>query len=103
MGVNMTIFFLVPVIAVFTKYDHFKRDVRFKLEDQGRDPTPALLNAEVEKVFEEQYLAKLRRSVPFVRLESENFVNRPTCATLISVAQGCTSMNKSVLSFLKRP
>jgi hypothetical protein len=65
------------VIAVFTKYDHFKRDVRFKLEDQGRDPTnnSALLKTEVEKVFEEQYLANLKRSAPFVRLESENFVN----------------------------
>jgi hypothetical protein len=92
------------VIAVFTKYDFFRRNIGFKLEDQGDDPTnnPALLNAEVKKVFEEQYLANLKRSAPFVRLGSENFVNRLTCATLTSAPQGCTSMTKSVLSFLKR-
>ena len=28
----------VPVIAVFTKYDQFKRDMKIKLEDQYRDP-----------------------------------------------------------------
>ena len=69
--------FVVPVIAVFTKYDQFKREINFKLEDQGLDTStyPALLNAELERVFEEQYLAKLRRSAPFVRLESKNFVN----------------------------
>ena len=63
------------MIAVFTKYDCFKRDVRFKLEDQASDPNNlALLHAEVEKVFEEQYLANLKRSAPFVRLESENLL-----------------------------
>jgi hypothetical protein len=70
------------VIAVFTKYDYFRRNIGFKLEDQGGDPTnnPALLNAEVKKVFQEQYLTNLKRSAPFVCLESENFVNRPACA-----------------------
>jgi hypothetical protein len=61
------------VIAVFTKFDQFRRDVRIKLEDQHRDP--ALLNTEVERVFVEHYLANLRGSPPFVRLESEDFVN----------------------------
>jgi hypothetical protein len=39
-------FFLVPVIAVFTKHDQFRRNLKIKLEDQHRDP--ALLDAEVE-------------------------------------------------------
>jgi hypothetical protein len=66
------------VIAVFTKYDQFRLNIRFKLEDRGINITdnPALLNAKVKKVFEEQYLAKFNRPAPFVRLESENFVNR---------------------------
>jgi hypothetical protein len=67
--------FLVPVIAVFTKYDQFKRNIMMRLEDEGRESEPrdpTLLNAEVENVFKGQYLAKLRESAPFVRLEGEN-------------------------------
>jgi hypothetical protein len=60
------------VLAVFTKYEQFRREVMMKLEDQKRDP--ALLNNEMEKIFKEHYLAKLRGSPPFVCLESEGFV-----------------------------
>jgi hypothetical protein len=64
----------VPVIAVFTKLDQFKRDTRMKLEDQDCDPDdPAILNAEMERIFREEFLANLRGSPPFVRLESEDF------------------------------
>ena len=78
-------FFLVPVIAVFTKYDQFKREINFKLEDQGLDTStnPGLLNTELERVFEEQYLTKLRGSAPFVHLESKNFFNHIACTMLI--------------------
>jgi hypothetical protein len=48
-----------------------------KLEDQGSDTGPELFNAEVEKVFNGQYLANLTGSPPVVCLESENFVNGP--------------------------
>ena len=57
------------MIAVFTKYDQFRRDIGFKLEDQKLDPT--LLDNEVEMIFKKEYLAELRESAPFVRLESE--------------------------------
>jgi hypothetical protein len=66
-------FFQVPVIAVFTKYDQFRLDVAMKLEDQGLDASPARLNAEMDTIFEEHYLANLRPSAPYVRLESEHF------------------------------
>jgi hypothetical protein len=59
------------VIAVFTKYDQFRRDIRIKLEDQHHDP--ALFDAEVESAFIQHYLAGLTGSPPFVRLESEDF------------------------------
>jgi len=66
---------LVPVIAVFTKYDQLRRETSFRLEDQGLESTDAaLLNAEVEKIFKDQYLAKLTGSPPAVRLESENLL-----------------------------
>jgi hypothetical protein len=76
--------FLVPVIAVFTKYDQFRREIMMKLEDQHRDP--ALLNDEMERIFSKHFLADLKGPPPFVRLESEDFVNQPTCTMLISVA-----------------
>ena len=64
------------MLAVFTKYEQFRREISFKLGDQGLDTTdPTLLDAEVERIFEEQYLAGLTGSPPVVRLESEDFVN----------------------------
>jgi hypothetical protein len=94
----------VPVIAVFTKYDQFRREVIFRLEDQGVDTStdPVRLNAEMEKTFKEQYLAKLTESAPVVHLESENSVYQLVCTTLIPVPQKCTSPAKSVLDLLKR-
>jgi hypothetical protein len=65
------------VIAVFTKYDQFRREVMMKLEDQHRD-SDALsgtdFGAEMENIFKENYLADLGGSPPFVRLESENLL-----------------------------
>jgi len=58
----------VPVIAVFTKFDQFKHDIKMKLEDEGRDPV-TYFNREVETVFNQYYLASLSGSPPFVRLE----------------------------------
>ena len=63
--------FQVPVIAVFTKYDQFKRDIKMKLEDEGRDPGTHF-DTEVESVFNQYYLASLSGPPPLVRLESEN-------------------------------
>jgi hypothetical protein len=65
-------FFTVPVIAVFTKFDQFKREIRFKLEDGGRD-IGTDLNEEVERLFREHYQAGLGESLLFVRLESKVF------------------------------
>jgi hypothetical protein len=95
---------LVPVIAVFTKHDQFRRDVIMKLEDQGLDASTdaALLNAEMERIFNEEFLVHLTESAPVVCLESENFVNQLACTTLIPIPQECTSMAKSVLNSLKR-
>jgi hypothetical protein len=63
--------FQVPVIAVFTKYDQFKHDIKMKLEDEGRD-SEMDLNAEVEKIFKQHYLASLNGPPPFICLESED-------------------------------
>ena len=65
------IIFQVPVIAVFTKYDQFKLDIKMKLEDDGRDPETHF-DAEVKNVFDRYYLGGLSGSPPFVRLEGED-------------------------------
>ena len=67
----MTWDFQVPVIAVFTKFDQFKHDTKMRLEDEGRDQETDL-NAEVEIVFNQRYLASLNGPPPFIRLESED-------------------------------
>jgi hypothetical protein len=71
------------MIAVFTKYDQFRHNIRMKLEDQLRDP--ALLNAKVESTFQKEYLSNLRESVPFVCLEGENVANELISTTLMTV------------------
>lgn len=60
------------MIAIFTKYDQFKREIRMKLEDQRRDPATEL-DAEVESVFDQYFLASLTGPPPFIRLESKGF------------------------------
>ena len=67
--------FQVPVIAVFTKYDQFKRNIKMKLEDEAHEGRGQgkIFENEVERVFNHHYLASLGRIPPFVRLESEDF------------------------------
>jgi len=62
--------FQVPVIAVFTKFDQFRRNIRMELEDEGGDPGTDL-NTKVENMFNQRYLARLNGPPPFIRLESE--------------------------------
>ena len=91
----------VPVIAVFTKYDQFKRDIIYKLEDQNRDP--ALLNDEMERVFGEHYLANLGGSPPFVRLEGKGIVKPPNIYNAnLSVMQECTRRAVDARNLSKR-
>ena len=67
--------FQVPVIAVFTKFDQFKRNIKMKLEDEGRGPETHF-ETEMERVFHRYYLDSLSgpEPPPFVRLESEEFL-----------------------------
>jgi hypothetical protein len=87
------------VIAIFTKYDQFKRDVGMKLEDQGRDP--AIIDDEMERIFNKEFLANLKGSPPSVRLESERFYQL-AYITLIAAVQECTSLANGALILSKR-
>jgi hypothetical protein len=77
----------VPVIAVFTKYDQFKRDIKMKLEDENRETD---LDTEVEKIFDQHYLASLGGDPPFVRLER---MHKPSqrCNDLIEMTANALS------------
>ncbi|KAJ7832457.1 hypothetical protein B0H14DRAFT_3871938 [Mycena olivaceomarginata] len=62
----------VPVIAVFTKYEVFRLEVRFSVEDKkGLDGDDLLdeTGRECEKVFQEKYLNILGEEPKVVRLE----------------------------------
>jgi hypothetical protein len=90
------------VIAVFTKYDQFRRNIKIKLEDQHRDQETQL-DAEVESVFNLHYLANLTGPPPFIRLESEVFGNQRACTVLISLLKECTDLANCVMVLSKSP
>ena len=68
------------MIAVFTKYDQFLRNVTIHLEDYGNPGD--IVSAVAEKQFQEHYLQPLGDSVRYVQLESEFRVNS-RCHALI--------------------
>ncbi|KAH9002663.1 hypothetical protein EDB86DRAFT_2800383 [Lactarius hatsudake] len=57
----------VPVIAIFTKYDQFRRNVEIDVEDYGNPDDK--VSEVAEKIFREHYLHPLGDGVGFVRLE----------------------------------
>jgi hypothetical protein len=87
---------------VFTKYDQFRRNIKFKLEDQSRDQETQL-DIEVESVFNQHYLAGLTGPPPFIRLESKVPNNQQTCTVLISFHKGCTNPVNCVVVLSKSP
>ena len=68
-------YFLVPLIAVFTKYDQFKYNIEMSLEDAGWTNWETKAHAEAERVFQEEYLRRLGRTPHYVRLECEILEN----------------------------
>lgn len=69
----------MPVIAVFTKFDQFKRNIRMDL-GANRETN---IDREVEAAFDQHYLDEFTKRPPFVRLESEGFHDHLTPDLLI--------------------
>ena len=63
--------FQVPVIAVFTKYDQFLRNVEMHLTDYPNEYPGSIVPEVAENLFQEHYLHPLGGDVRYVRLESE--------------------------------
>jgi hypothetical protein len=80
--------FQVPVIAVFTKRDQFRREVMMKLEDRhGSEVDQALIDREMKEIFKKHFLARLGEAPRFVCLESKDFTNQLACITLRFVSR----------------
>jgi hypothetical protein len=62
--------FQVPVIAVFTKYDQFRRNVEMDVFDYPDKYPDSDASQVAEEQFQEYYLRPLGDDVRYVRLES---------------------------------
>ncbi|KAH9015778.1 hypothetical protein EDB84DRAFT_1277208 [Lactarius hengduanensis] len=95
----------VPVIAVFTKYDQFRRNVQIHVEDFG-SPDDDVLDV-AEKRFQEHYVSPLGDDVRFVRLElrcscfsAEMHKQSPGCDKLIETTAAALNDDIVVLMLL---
>ena len=61
----------VPVIAVFTKYDQFLRNVKMDVLDDPDKYLDRSVTEVAKELFEEHYLHPLGDDVRYVQLESE--------------------------------
>ena len=71
MTVLFTQHFQVPVIAVFTKYDHFLRNVKMDVSDYPDQYLKRSVSEVAKERFKEHYLYPLGEDVEYVQLESE--------------------------------
>ncbi|KAH9027409.1 hypothetical protein EDB85DRAFT_114963 [Lactarius pseudohatsudake] len=87
----------VPVIAVFTKFDQFLRNVQIHVEDFG-SPDDNVSDV-AEKQFQEHYLRSLGGHLKFVRLEK---MHRPNmrCDELIEATAAALNDDMVALMLL---
>jgi len=87
----------VPVIAVFTKRDQFRREVRMKLEDmRGTEIDQVLLDREMEEILNRYYLANLGEAPRFVCLEKMDKPGK-RCTPLLEETADALSGNVSLM------
>ncbi|KAF8256665.1 hypothetical protein EI94DRAFT_1821020 [Lactarius quietus] len=86
----------VPVIAVFTKYDQFLRNVKIDLEDYGNPDDNTTSNV-AEKLFEEHYLRHLGDGAKFVRLEK---THKPETRCRALLEETVEALNEDVVALM---
>ncbi|KAH8996998.1 hypothetical protein EDB86DRAFT_2803732 [Lactarius hatsudake] len=86
---------IFPVIAVFTKYDQFRRNVQIYVEDFG-SPDDNVLDVE-NRLFQEHYLRPLGDDVVFVRLEKMHIENM-RCDELIETT--AAALNDDIVGLM---
>jgi len=86
----------VPVIAVFTKYDQFLRNVKIHLEDFG-NPTNEDVTVVAKRRFEELYLCHLGGDTRYVKLEKTH-KEETRCNTLLD--KTVQALNEDAVSLM---
>jgi len=72
----LLIHLLVPIIAVFTKFDQFKFNVEIRLEDEGfEEPSQDLVDATVQKRLETEYIGAIEGQPRYVVLDGKSTVS----------------------------
>ncbi|KAH9022821.1 hypothetical protein EDB85DRAFT_2293107 [Lactarius pseudohatsudake] len=87
----------VPVIAVFTKYDQFRKNIRINVEDFGSPDDD--VSQVTEEHFQEYYLRPLGDGVRFVRLEKMHMQDM-RCDELIETTAGALNEETTALMLL---
>ncbi|KAN0135435.1 hypothetical protein V8E53_006714 [Lactarius tabidus] len=87
----------VPVIAVFTKLDQFRRNVGMDLADFPDQDADGNASEVIEKRFREHYLQPLGDDVRYVRLEKMHMQNRG-CDDLIETT--AAALNEDVVTLM---
>ncbi|KAH9066180.1 hypothetical protein EDB87DRAFT_1553926 [Lactarius vividus] len=87
----------VPVIAVFTKYDQFRKNIRINVEDFGSPDDD--VSQVTEELFQEYYLRPLGDDVRFVRLENMHMQDM-RCDKLIETTAAALNDETTALMLL---
>ena len=96
--------FQVPVIAVFTKYDQFRRNVEMDMSDYPDKYLDSNVspNQVAEKQFQDYYLRPLGNGVRHVRLESTSLGAMCQPHILMLLWQRCTRSIATATALLRR-
>ncbi|KAH8994691.1 GTP-binding protein [Lactarius hatsudake] len=87
----------VPVIAVFTKYDQFRKNIRINVEDFGSPDDD--VSQVTEEHFQEYYLRPLGDEARFVRLEKMHMQDM-RCDELIETTAAALNEETTALMLL---
>jgi hypothetical protein len=87
----------VPVIAVFTKYDQFLRNVAMHLADYPNDYPDSNVSGVAEKLFQEYYLHPLGDDFRHVRLEKMHRPNSHCDELMLNTA---AALNEDIVALM---
>ncbi|KAF8263335.1 hypothetical protein EI94DRAFT_1665623 [Lactarius quietus] len=89
----------VPVIAVFTKYDQFLRNVKMDVSDYPDKYPDSNGNEVAEKLFQDHYLRLLGNNAKYVRLEKMH-MNDSRCDSLVEETAAALNEDAVLLMLL---
>ncbi|KAN0131264.1 hypothetical protein V8E53_010968 [Lactarius tabidus] len=87
----------VPVIAVFTKYDQFRRNIKMDMLDDPDRYRDSNVSQVAEKQFQEYYLRPLGNGVRYVRLQKMHM--KDSCCDSL-VEKTATALNDDTVTLM---